>query len=665
MEERFGRDLRDVRVHTDADAARSASAIGAQAYTVGQDVVFGKGKYVPHTPEGRTLLAHEVAHTVQQRGGGTPPSADPAGAHETSARISAQRIAAGQHAENAQPSAGVGLSMSPDDGKDVEEEQRKGKPAPRIGEIPTTSSLIPSDPRWDVDELIKHPPSDPEWDAYVAQRDADERNRRIEQEVNDELRTERFVALRTLLQRKHPHRDELAPFLTEHYSMRDLQILRRYGFEWGTRRAGSTKFRQTLVSAIEGYLAEQQNQQTGGAPSVREWTQEDEDARVKQLQQEAFFRAWLRGLPHVTGSVLGGGSAWLASQFTDDPEKITAAAEFGSTLSGVLGSFTQAKAQQGSYVPEAEVPFSAPGGARYTGKQPTKPADTKPAVKASPEVTPPPEQAAPPPEQAAPPPEQAAPPPPSAAKKPAPRRPKGAAKSKPPKAARTPRTKAAGSTTSAPKTAAKPPKARASKAEREAKYAQDLDTRIETARKELNEARRRTVEYKNHRAEQNLKQKGGPSKGMWNKEEELYVLERARAHPDRTVLEQVRLVGVRKRDGTIIDATAIAEEGRTVDFLEIGNTGTKVLGGEVKSKAEIVHSVEDLRGPGLVGGFKGTSKVGQQRSKESQIIDEARKSGGTLIFKGKDVRTGVDHTVEVDTAHYESTDVAYDQIVPN
>jgi hypothetical protein len=102
-----------------------------------------------------------------------------------------------------------------------------------------------------------------------------------------------------------------------------------------------------------------------------------------------------------------------------------------------------------------------------------------------------------------------------------------------------------------------------------------------------------------------------------------------------------------------------------VDFLEIGNTGTKVLGGEVKSKAEIVHSVEDLRGPGLVGGFKGTSKVGQQRSKESQIIDEARKSGGTLIFKGKDVRTGVDHTVEVDTAHYESTVVAYDQIVPN
>jgi hypothetical protein len=68
MESRFGHDFSQVRVHTDSEAAESARAVRAHAYTVGQDVVFGAGNYRPHTPEGRHLLAHELAHTVQQRG---------------------------------------------------------------------------------------------------------------------------------------------------------------------------------------------------------------------------------------------------------------------------------------------------------------------------------------------------------------------------------------------------------------------------------------------------------------------------------------------------------------------------------------------------------------------------------------------------------------------
>jgi hypothetical protein len=73
MEERFGEDFGHVRVHTDARAADSAEAVAARAYTVGRDVVFGAGRYAPETGEGQRLLAHELAHVVQQgRGGGTP-----------------------------------------------------------------------------------------------------------------------------------------------------------------------------------------------------------------------------------------------------------------------------------------------------------------------------------------------------------------------------------------------------------------------------------------------------------------------------------------------------------------------------------------------------------------------------------------------------------------
>ncbi len=68
MESRFHRDFSGVRVHTDAEAARSARDLHACAYTVGNQIVFGAGRYAPAAADGRHLLAHELAHTIQQRG---------------------------------------------------------------------------------------------------------------------------------------------------------------------------------------------------------------------------------------------------------------------------------------------------------------------------------------------------------------------------------------------------------------------------------------------------------------------------------------------------------------------------------------------------------------------------------------------------------------------
>lgn len=61
--------LADVRIHTDSVAARSADALGADAYTVGRDIVFAAGSFAPHTAAGRGLIAHEAAHVGQQAGG--------------------------------------------------------------------------------------------------------------------------------------------------------------------------------------------------------------------------------------------------------------------------------------------------------------------------------------------------------------------------------------------------------------------------------------------------------------------------------------------------------------------------------------------------------------------------------------------------------------------
>jgi Domain of unknown function (DUF4157) len=68
-ERRFGHDFGAVRLHTDAAAAASAEAVQAAAYTVGQRIVFAAGRFDPGSPSGRQLLAHELAHTVQQAAG--------------------------------------------------------------------------------------------------------------------------------------------------------------------------------------------------------------------------------------------------------------------------------------------------------------------------------------------------------------------------------------------------------------------------------------------------------------------------------------------------------------------------------------------------------------------------------------------------------------------
>ena len=101
VEPRFNHDFSHVRIHTDERAAESARAVNAQAYTVGQNVVFASGHYSPQTPAGRWLLNHELAHVVQQShstsSAGPLEITDISDHTEHAADRAADAISAGEH----------------------------------------------------------------------------------------------------------------------------------------------------------------------------------------------------------------------------------------------------------------------------------------------------------------------------------------------------------------------------------------------------------------------------------------------------------------------------------------------------------------------------------------------------------------------------------------
>lgn len=115
MEEQFGQDFSDVRIHTDPDAAATALERGNSAYTVGRDIYFGPGKYDPTSTEGTHLLAHELAHVSQQKMGREPTVGQSHSNPETEADLAAKSISAGEP---------LGMALSP-----VNSEAPMGAPA--------------------------------------------------------------------------------------------------------------------------------------------------------------------------------------------------------------------------------------------------------------------------------------------------------------------------------------------------------------------------------------------------------------------------------------------------------------------------------------------------------------------------------------------------------
>lgn len=134
MESKFGQDFGDVRIHTDAKASASAEAVGANAYTVGNEMVFRSGHFDASSPTGQRTLAHELSHVVQQRSGpvdGTEAAggirlSDPSDRFERAADATADQVMSGQATPAAASSAAGGTSVQLE-----EAEEGEGSPVQR------------------------------------------------------------------------------------------------------------------------------------------------------------------------------------------------------------------------------------------------------------------------------------------------------------------------------------------------------------------------------------------------------------------------------------------------------------------------------------------------------------------------------------------------------
>lgn len=126
MEMRFGRDFSAVRVHTGASAAQAAASIRARAYASGNDVVFAQARYAPHTRAGQALLAHELAHVVQQSGASAAAHSrrapSPDARAEAEADLAARAVARGANVPPLRVRSAASIAAFSDTGHHVIEE---------------------------------------------------------------------------------------------------------------------------------------------------------------------------------------------------------------------------------------------------------------------------------------------------------------------------------------------------------------------------------------------------------------------------------------------------------------------------------------------------------------------------------------------------------------
>jgi hypothetical protein len=127
MEDRFGQSFEDVRVHTDAKASASAESVGANAYTVGSDIVFRSGQFDAASSTGQRTLAHELSHVVQQRSGpvdgndapGGIRLSDPSDRFERAADATADAVMSSRRA----PATAAATSTAPTAQRELDEDE--------------------------------------------------------------------------------------------------------------------------------------------------------------------------------------------------------------------------------------------------------------------------------------------------------------------------------------------------------------------------------------------------------------------------------------------------------------------------------------------------------------------------------------------------------------
>jgi hypothetical protein len=185
------------------------------------------------------------------------------------------------------------------------------------------------------------------------------------------------------------------------------------------------------------------------------------------------------------------------------------------------------------------------------------------------------------------------------------------------------------------------------------------------AESEISTARQEALEYAAQRRVEGKRVAGGPIKHYWNVKERIWALKRQQAHPERTLLSQATIVGVKSPDGNLRTTELIGGKGRIPDYVEI--RGSQVVAGDLKSISEFKKSIAGgIKSGPVEAEFRvGKKGIGAQQKVEKKVLEEALKSGGKIIIRGRDVLTGEFHEMEVDPSQYASEVLTYEEIYPN
>jgi len=194
MERRFGTSFSDVRIHDDERAHRSAADLEAKAYTLGSDIAFSAGRYAPDAADGRRLLAHELAHVVQQRRGGLAPELASSAPHEAGADRAAAQVSAGAAGVSVAGGTGIGLA------RDVEDEEKMSR-LPRstaAGDLPFGDAARVLHPG--VDYWQSHTPDVAAMDPLQLRDEAEQVKEKLFIQTQSSPQTVRLEQVRDLLE---------------------------------------------------------------------------------------------------------------------------------------------------------------------------------------------------------------------------------------------------------------------------------------------------------------------------------------------------------------------------------------------------------------------------------------------------------------------------------
>jgi len=143
----MGADFSDVRVHTTPAADELSHDLGARAFTTGQDIFFREGTYAPHSAAGESLLAHELAHIVQQGAGQVSEGSGmrvnaPGDAFEQAADRAAEQATAGGAEAVAQRQEEEELVMAQEEEEALQMQVEEEEEPVQLQEIPEEEEAL-------------------------------------------------------------------------------------------------------------------------------------------------------------------------------------------------------------------------------------------------------------------------------------------------------------------------------------------------------------------------------------------------------------------------------------------------------------------------------------------------------------------------------------------